>query len=364
MDIYKLLESEYEQATENKRLKDFLVISPNEDDFFIIREKISWIIMDTYLFHFNRRAYINDIADEINEKGEDFVKNHLPAFMYELNNSYSISVIYPLLALKGKDWLAHILGREHPLFEDIMNISDMKTGFYLYLKHENDCLYFQHIASDTILPVTIKSFRKIPDFDEGISIVAGSFVQWKNEWWFSGMFGATSYDPDIINEEKKSPVSKELFREPAEKQRNEIQRQYKAFLKFNNGKPIAFFERTEEAGRFILNFLESYKSSPGISPRVVKKALQRSRKKGFPGPPKELNIPDEIKDVPGFVYFNHESGIEITYGYNDLIPDPDNPVYDEKESRNRSIELISAPEISRECSLYLLENYKPGHNNH
>jgi len=157
MDIYKLLESEYEQATENKRLKDFLVISPNEDDFFIIREKISWIIMDTYLFHFNRRAYINDIADEINEKGEDFVKNHLPAFMYELNNSYSISVIYPLLALKGKDWLAHILGREHPLFEDIMNISDMKTGFYLYLKHENDCLYFQHIASDTILPVTIKS---------------------------------------------------------------------------------------------------------------------------------------------------------------------------------------------------------------
>ena len=43
----------------------------------------------------------------------------------------------------------------------------------------------------------------------------------------------------------------------------------------------------------------------------------------------------------------------MAYGYNELIPDPDNPLYNEKKSKEDALELLISQEISRECSLYL-----------
>jgi len=226
------------------------------------------------------------------------------------------------------------------------------------MKSENGYLYFQHVASGTILPVTIKSFREIPDLKEEKDVIAGSFVEWKNEWWFSGMLAIIPYESDLVVKEKNSTVSRTLFGGPLEKQREAVRLQSEAFLKFNKGKPISFFNSGNEAARFVLDFLKFQRASSPFSFKSADKAFRKSGKKELPDLPDELPIDDKAEKVSAFVFFNPESGIEMAYGYNELIPDPDNPLYDEEECRENFIELIATPDISRECSLYLMETYK------
>ena len=356
-EVYNLLDEEFERAPENARLKEFLTLSPNEEDFFVIRKRIEFIILDSYLFPFNRLECFVEVAERLEEMKDDMeeyeMEQKLPLLMYETVDTYILSTIYPLLALRGKDWLAHVLGRKHPLFDDIISISEKKTGYYLYLKQENSFLYFEHIATGAILPVTVKSYETLPELKEGKTIMSCSFVKWKSNWWFSGTSAVYKYNSEFIAKEKASIQSRNLFDGMIEKQREVLQKQRKAFLDFNNGKSIAFFETSEQAGKFALEFMEFYKKSLQISSRDEREAVKRARKKGLPGMPVELDFDDEVKNLPGFVFFNPESGIEIAYGFNEYIPDPDNPFYDKEKSREAAIEILISPEVSRECSLYL-----------
>ncbi|MBL7111150.1 MAG: DUF3843 family protein [Bacteroidales bacterium] len=356
-EINKLLDEEYERAPGNDRLKEFLSLSPGEEDFFVIRKRIEFIILDSYLFHFNRMECFLEIADRMEDMKEDMredeLEQKLPVIIYEIVDTYILSTIYPLLALRGKDWLAHILGRDHPLFEDIMAISEKKTGFYLFQKKENSLLYFEHMATGTVLPVTVKSYETLPDLQEDKTIMTCSFVKWKNGWWFSGTSAVLPHDPGFVLKERESTRGRNLFGGMVEQQREVLTMQSKAFLDFNKGKNIAFFEKMEQAGIFALDFMEYYKRSLRISPDAEREAVKRGKKKRLPGMPDKLYLDDEVKDLPGFVFFNPESGIELAYGFNEYIPDPDNPLYDEEKSREEAIELLVSPEISRECSLYL-----------
>jgi len=363
-EVYNLLDEEYERAPENDRLKEFLTLSPGEEDFFVIRMRIEFIILDSYLFPFNRLECFVEVAErmeDMKDQMEDYeMEQNMPLMMYETVDTYILSKIFPLLALRGKDWLAYVLGREHPLFDDIISISEKKTGYYLYQKKENGFLYFEHIATRTVLPVTVKSYNTLPELIEGKTILTCSFVKWKNNWWFSGTSAVYKYNSDFIAKEKESIQSRNLFDGMVQKQYEVLQKQYKAFLEFNKGESIAFFESSEMAGNYALEFMEFYKKSLHVSDKEEKEAVKRAQKKGLPGMPGKLDFDDEVKGLPGFVFFNPESGIEIAYGFNEFIPHPDNPFYDKEKCRESAIEVLASQEISKECSLYLVGLMEPG----
>jgi len=352
-EVYRLLDVEFERAPGNVSLKEFLIIAPDEEDFFIIRNRIEFVVLDSYLFHFNRLECFVEVVEKLEDMKEYMIEQKMPLIMYETVDTYILSIFYPLFALQGKDWLAHIVGREHPLFDDILSISEKKTGYYLFLRQENSFLYFEHIATGTILQVIVKSFETLPELKEKKSIIFCSFVQWKNNWWFSGTSIVYKYDSELIAREKASFQSSNLFDEMVEKQHQVLQKQCKAFVDFNFGKSIAFFETIEQAGKFAIEFMDFYKKTLQISPRDEREAMKRARKKGLPGMLAELDFDDEVRNLPGFVFFNPESGVEIAYGFNEYIPHPDNPFYDEEKSRESAIELLISKEISRECSLFL-----------
>ncbi|HEC44942.1 hypothetical protein LCGC14_2117190 [marine sediment metagenome] len=346
--VFEVLYEEFERVPENTRLKEFLHLSPGEENFFVVRDKIQFIILDSYLFFFNRlecMAGVGEILDAMKDKMDDNeLAQKIPLVTYDTVDNYLLSKVFPLLARRGKDWLAYVLGMDHPLFEKIISITEKKTGSYLFLEQENGILRFEHIASGTILPVTVRSYDTLPDFIEGRTIINCSLIMWKDIWWFSGASAVHPNDPERIKKEKGPEGDKNLFGGLDKKQHDILQEQSQLFLEFNKGRSMAFFNTMDQAAEFAMNFMELFKASIQGSAGADNVAI-----------PHEMSISQEARKEPGFVFFNPKTGMEMVYGYNELIPDPDNPLYNEKKGREDALELLISQEISRECSLYLAE---------
>jgi len=344
--VYQVLDEEFEKAPENTGLKELMTLSPAEEDFFVIRERIEFIVLDSYLFFHNRLECMVEVAEKLeaikDTKEDHDLERDIPLITYETIDNYLLSKVHPLLATHGKDWLAQVLGRDHPLFQDIGSITEKKHGVYMYRERKDNDLWFEHIASGSLIPVTVRSYTTLPDLKEGKTIMSCSFIRWKNKWWFSGISAVFPFDPGRIEKERGPEGNKNLFGGLDTKLGEILQKQSSLFLEFNKGKPIAFFDTMELAAEYVVDFMEYNKAS-----------LQDQRAAEAVTIPNSLSISDEVKNEPGFVFFNPESGLEMVYGYNELIPDPDNSLYSEEKSRGNAIELLISQEISRECSQYL-----------
>lgn len=356
LDIYRIFDEEYEYAPENNILKEFLSLPPREDDYYKVRSKIEWVILDSYLFYFNRNKCKNEISElSESKKNIEFFHKNIETFAKEIIDSYVVGKTTPFLALRGKDWLAGILGEDHPLYNDILNISKRKTGFYLYQKYDEDYVYVKHLATDTVLRVTKKSLDVHPDFKEDETILLISFVKWKNDWWFSGTYSLYPYNADLILDEKNSVKSRALFGGDDDKKRKELQIQYDLFMKYNNNRALVFTRNKREVEKIIHGFYDLFNESLKLSKKEIENAQKRRKKKGFFGTGTKIDF--EIDDMPGIVYFNPRSGIEILFGYNGIIPDPQNPHYEESVDRDEVLQLLYSKQCSSDLVKYLIENY-------
>ena len=202
--IFEIFEREFEYAPENERLNSFLKITQEEEDFYKLRYKMEWLSLNSYLFHFNGLLLNEQLQEMIeDEKDQGHFQENLNKAVYELRDIYVNTKVNPLLALKGKDWLAAIVGENHSMYNDIRNISEKKTGYFLYQGEDDGYLYFQHIATDTLIPVTKKSMDSTPELKKGETIVWIGFINWKDEWWFTGIYSMMPYNADLILDEKK-----------------------------------------------------------------------------------------------------------------------------------------------------------------
>jgi hypothetical protein len=356
--IFDILEREYELAPENLGLKQLYTVGPGEGDFFVLKEKMRWIMLDSWLLHFQG----NELDEMISEVYTNQNENELPEesrelYIYDTIDSYVLSTHTPLLARQGKEWLAYTLGKDHPLFSEILGISEKKSGYYLFMGSENDKLLFQHIASEKVLRVTSKSMDLPKDFEAGKSISFAGFVKWRDEWWFSGSQLSWGYNTDLIRKEKNSESSRMLFEEDPVLKKKENEQLYASYLKFNNGKPIAFVESEENAGSFIQAFLNFHNETLDVPAREKRKRREIINKTELTKRPIKGSDHDNTEPIPGMIFFNPESGIQMVFGLNDLVPDPGNTWYREDETGNETMRLLYSSHISGDWMHYMVNNY-------
>lgn len=357
LKIYNIFDKEYEYAPENNLLKEFINIPDTEDDYYKVRLKIEWIVLDSYLFHFNRKnceLEKDNAIDSIDD--EDLIRNY-ESYLHDINDLYIISKTTSLLALRGNEWYANILGENHKLFNDLLNIGNKKTGYFLYLKHDNNYIYLQHLATDKIINITKKSMDYSSDFSEKETMVLISVVKWKNEWWFSGAYTSFDYNADLVLDEKSSIQSRALFDdENFDQQLENIELQYNAFLKYNNNLPIAFFENQIELESFLNDFMAFYIKSLKLSKKEIANSKRKMKKKGFNKTDKsDLDL--DFNDTGGLIFFNKKSGIEMVFGYNEIIPAPNNPFYNKNSSPNEITEILVSKEYSSNFVKYIITKY-------
>ncbi len=351
IDIFDLFFSEYEQAPENLKLKQIMEVAPDEEDFFRVRDRLRWILLDSWLLHFSR-LYLEQIIEDVLDDGT--TADNLETYATEIADTFLFTSYTPLLAVKGKNWLAYSLGSGHPLFNNILDISVKIRGFFLFLGYEDNNLLFQHVTTDTRLRVTAWSLEMSEDWRAGESIFLIGFVKWKEKWWFSGTYAKFGYDQGLIENVKASDSAGRLFGLDPVLLRKAVEEQNVTFLKYNKGKPIAFLGSQEEAGRFVQEYLIFHNEQLDISDNQRKEALEKiqmiSEQKSLE---KKTEVPDS---VPGLVYFNPASGIELAFGFNKLIPEPDNPWYMGPDADEDAMRLLYSQYISKECLEYILEH--------
>lgn len=357
--LFDLLEREYELAPENQKLKQFLSVGP-EDDLNALQEKMGWIMTDSWLFHF-QGAELEELIREVQEEegGKALSEETMELYMVDMISSFVLSTRTALLARQGKEWLAHLMGREHPLFQDIINLGEKKSGFYLFVGKENDYLLFEHVASGKLLDVNLDSMQFSEWPEEGKALVYTGFVKWKNNWWHAGSYVEVENDPDLIRQEQESEEERYLFEEDSEFGMEEYRKkQYDAFLMFNKGKRMVFLGSEKEVGKYLEDFMLFRAGSSGLPAR--EKRLHRKIIREFDlaeeNDTGREDLPDE--SIPGMLFYNTESGFEMAFGLNRLIPDPDNPWYAADDDLEKdSMNLLVSGDISGEWMNYLFETY-------
>jgi len=358
-DIALVLEEEYEYAPENELLKSFYDL-PVTDDYYTVRAFLNRIFTQTYLFFTDTMFNLLEEEVDIIEKNEED-KTLIINYLKENLDEFTFKSTTRLLSLHSKEWTTLILGKEHKLSEQILNLSSRIRGLFLYKGQNHESIYLEHIATSKKFDLKKESFDAHIYLKEIDTIVYLGMVKWGDEWWFSGISFQRPFDADIILDEKSSLESRINvdildFKNNEQKLKEITEQQKKAFIEYTGGSQIHFLNPTE-IDSFLEGYYKYYNMSLNLNNKEHKKAVERAKKEGLLLEKNQgINIKNDENSA--LIFFNPISGIEIAFGVNSAFPANDNPFYNEVESKQAFLELLISKEYSKELVLYCTENYK------
>ena len=349
-------EEEYEYAPENKQIKTYYQINKDEKDYYVVRKFIDNILFNSYLFYFDTSLELLEQENKIINKRDENVLSYLN----ENRDSYLNSCCTRLLSMKGKEWGAEILGHDHPLYNDLLNISQKVKGYFFYKGQDDEYITLEHIASCKVFKMTKKSFDHSTELKKLDTIFYFGLVKWKDEWWFSGIYIKLGYNADLILDEKNSTISRSevaFLDQDSANAMKIFQKQKKAFLEFNNGSLISFLP-TANIDKYLQDYFDFYNASLKLSKKEQKNAESRARKKGYLGGEKKDSFDFSKLSDSGLIFFNPKKGIEIALGINSAFPTKKNMFFNEEKSKENIMSLFMSEEFSKELAMYCVDNYK------
>lgn len=356
--VMEVFDKEYEFAPENEALKSCYEIDEKETDFYKIRHQIGTILLGTYLFYPDTGLDMISEEEEILEKKKND-KNLIP-LLQENRDAFNFKARTRLLALSGTEWLACLLGEQHPLYSDIRSISKRINGLFLYKGQNERTIHLEHIASGKKFALIKASFDYHTTLIEIDTIVFMGIVRWKDEWWFSGVSYQQDFNADLILDEKNSVPSRRqvAFLDFERKETSEIlQKQERAFLGFNDNSHIAFM-KTDQIENFINGYNAFYIESLGLTDQEIQDAHKRGRDEGFLQEQTKLDLDIDEDFETAIVFFNPKSGVEMAFNCNSAFPASNNPYFNAEESDEDVHYILTSEEISKELAEYCLDNFK------
>jgi len=356
-DIFEIFDEIYEYAPENNVLKKYYEIDKTESDFYVARNLIDTVLFKTYLFYAD--TFLDLIKDEFEIIEKNSNEENLIPFLNENRDDKLHKTHTRLLSLTGKEWVAKIIGENHPLSTDFLNISKKIRSFFLYKGQDKDNIFIEHIASNKKFNLTKKSFDNYQELKEIDTILFMGIVKWKEEWWFSGVYVQSKFDANLILDEKNSMESRmavNFLDEQTDKADETLKSYLNVFKEFNNGSQIAFMS-SDKIDEFVKKYLKYYNRSLNISKKESEEANERARKDGF------FKIDDDSNDFSqmsetGLVFCNPKSGLEIALGINSAFPLPENKYFNKNDSTEHIMQLIFNENYSTELVMYCIDNCK------
>jgi len=366
--LYDVLDEAWEFAPENENLKSFYQLDEKDDDFYKARLFIDKILYHTYLFYPDTWLSLEDKLNNLIEENKHH--EHLQMLFSDCKDDNTLSNCTRLLSFKGRDWAAEILPDSNPLKNEFRNMSDKLKGYFFYKDKDDTYIYLEHIATGEKFKMLKKSYEHSAELTKADTILYIGIVQWKNEWWFSGVSFIQHYNEDLVLQQKKSPVNQNiipLLGDLKDKAESSLQRQVKAFKEYNNGSLIAFLP-AKEIVIFHQGFLEycnDSESVPGITQEEEERRLKRA-KEGLESS-EFLNSVQE--GDTGIIFMNPKRGIEIGMNITTAFPMQENPYSNEEdlaagndeaieESNDSVMLLLTGHEFSTELMQFCAEHCK------
>lgn len=354
MDVF---DAAWDYAPENKALKPFYSISENETDFYRSRNLINNILFESYLFFPDTLLDLRSNEMNIIEENRD--DENLISFLNELRDDAIHNAHTRLLGFYGKEWASKIVGENHPLHNDFQTISPKIRGLFFYKGQNDKDVFLKHIASGKKFNLTKKSFDHYEKLKKVDTILNIGIVQWRNEWWFSGLYFPMEFNADLVLDEKNSLESRMAVNFLDFRKQNVdelLAKQLKAFKDFTNGAQIVFM-KSDKIDDFIRKYTDYFNDSLKLSKKERKKAIKKARADGFFGEPDKSHDYSDISES-GLVFFNPKSGAEVALGINSAFPLPNNPFFNENESEDHIMSLLMDEDFSKELVMYCINNSK------
>lgn len=348
--VMEILEEEFEYAPENEVLKNYYSLDADSNDFYTVRNLIDLLLLDTYLFYPDTSAELDVLEREIIEGKKQkalipILQDNRDVFLHKIRTS--------LMALPGKEWVAAVLGEDHALSTDIKDISPRIPGYFFYKGQDSRDIFLEHIASGKSFKLTKKSFDHASELVEIDCILYMGIVRWQNEWWFSGVNMKISFNENLVMRERNSDQSKMKvgFLDDRDKEKRDLLHAHmEAFLSFNNGSLIAFMP-VKDFQKFSEDFIDYYNKTVKLDTNLIEDATKTREEKLSDY---EEENDDKYTDIEefGLIFFNLNSGLEMAWGVNSAFPLPHNPYFDQNESDDNTLGLMTSKDISTELAMY------------
>ena len=360
LKVMPIFEEEFEYAPENPNLKPCYAIDPDETDFYKVRRMVSTVLFETWLFHVDAHPILVRGEKEVVEKymmQEKQNQINIHTLVRENTDRVAHTHRTRLMRMKGKEWLATIIGEQHPVSRGLLNMSPKINGYFLYKGQDKDNVFMEHIATEKEFTLTKKSFDLGYELKEIDTIMSIGIVRWQNEWWFSGTYYAMPFNANLILEEKNSIESRAALSfldrdNPAMKEM--LDKQLEAFLEYNDGHQIAFLP-SSKMHAFYEGYIDFYNASLHMSDEEIEQVHKRSKEKGYFGDEQNNEVDfTQIADT-GLVFFNPTRGAEMAFDVNHAFPLSNNPDYDVNKSEKDVRELLMSPAISAGLAKYCID---------
>ena len=339
--IVGILETEYEYAPENDLLRKTYQITEAEN-YYNVRKLLDQNLTKTYLFFPDTGFAILRQEAEIIQKGrnvETALNDHRDNFVHEARTS--------LLALSAKEWAELILGNENKVTQALKKMSPRVVGSFLLLGQDEKFLDLEHIATGRNFKLLKSSFPKHKDLKEK-SIIFMGMVQWRDEWWFSGISIASKYSEEVIEREKQNQYAKESlgFMENQSIIKESLEKHHEEFLIYNKNTPIAFLGK-EEVDDFVNGYFKFIEETQELTQEEKEKAVKKYKPKARKS--------EEKPDVVMVLFHNKNSGFEVYPNVESAFYMKSNPFLDKEKSEQDFYQIFLANFYSKEFVEYCIE---------
>lgn len=266
----ELLDEAYETAPENQKLIDFLTISKQDTTLAELYERFFWLGTESYLFFADGQELQQTIEDVVSTARQNNDDIDMESFISIVCNDFAYNLKTELFGLRPAQWLALILGEKHPLYTDLMNLSEKYAGYFIYVSENQSAIRIRHMASGQEIEVNKKSAAGFPkELKENECILHLNFVKWKNEWHLIGRISGYEKNEELLKRITGSDDEINLFAEKDEHLSIEVQE--KKLQEYLDNVQ----EQTEPEQKNDL--LWQAVTDPDISSNTIKEALSAGR---------------------------------------------------------------------------------------
>jgi hypothetical protein len=353
-EILAVFEEAWEYAPPNEHLKEFYFLSHDQEDYYKVRKVIDNILYKTYLFHTDTAFELHET--ELEYLSKDEITSHDISLLNENRDNLLHNQRTALLAMSGAQWLANMLGVNHPLYPNLLSLSPRVYGYFFYKGQNDEFINLEHVATGKKFNLDQRSFDHTDLLNEIDEIFYLGMVKWDGNWWFSGNLMPIGFNADLVLDEKNSMKSRGIvsFLDHEQMDMEEVmQKHYDMFLAYTDGNEVIF---TEEAKiqEFVEGFMDYSQEFLELTDKQAEDSKQRARKEGLIGTDNDWPILNSETDLAQ-IYFNRKSGLEIAVNLQNAFPLPNNPNFNIDESEEDVLQVLTSNSISKELAEYCVE---------
>ncbi len=323
--IYKIFDTEYEQAPANDRLKKFLYAPMKDTDFSHYRDVLEWFHYKSYFNIESEGAYYME-AQKI-QQDKNIQPGYKPAALYDVRVQLLLVGRGDPLSYTTMEWLSKLYA-DKPELHLAKNAFVEKGHYFLYIGEDEKDLQVKDIfGEDPNRELTIhkKSIdeKSLKGKKPGQTLLSCTLIRFGSDCYQFGMLVAQDYTPalhdQIAGQQKVEKEAKAYYL-----------RLFHNFMEATGGKFFHYCFNKEEAKKFADEQIKVDKD-------------------------KQPELP-EIFDKGCVMIGSPETGVELQPYLLPCMKDADNKAYDEKVAKENAAAFLLNPQLVSYEAACLLED--------